>query len=197
MNLSRKPSQPRSGLGACSTGPDQPAFANGPLTSAKVASCRKDSSVTPGPFENVNSKSPLFEKRTITSPVRVVFALRYMSCPLLVCQLPAGSENRCREVVAQLITQNEIIAKTQIRHGRLASIARIFALIASHQPLELTPAILSSPAQACAWDRSDNVAAPRRENKIPTSAILLQTHSRYFHQAPRLRRVADLKPAAG
>src|SRR4029453_3979773 len=196
MSLSRKLSQTRSGLGACSTEPDQPAFANSPLTSAKVASCRKKSSVTPGPFEKVNSKSPPFEKRTSTSPVSVVFAVRYMSCPLLFCQLPAGSENWCREVVTQLVTQNDVIAKSQIRQGRLASITRVFALIASHQPLELTPAILFSPARACAWERSDNVVAARRENKTPTSAILSQTHYRCFHPALRLRPAVDSKRAA-
>src|SRR6266550_9212832 len=115
MSLSRKPSQPRSCCGARSIGPDQPPRANGPLTSAKPASCLKDNSTTPGPFDNVNSKSPVFEKRTSTSPMSVVVAVRYMSCPLLVCQLAVGSENLWREMVAQLITQKEVTARNQVR----------------------------------------------------------------------------------
>src|SRR6266496_2970983 len=115
MSLSRKPSQPRSCCGARSTGPDQPPRANGPLTSAKPASCLKDNSTTPGPFDNVNSKSSAFEKRTITSPMSVVVAVRYMSCPFLVCQLAAASENWWCELVAQLVTQKKAIARKQVK----------------------------------------------------------------------------------
>src|SRR5216110_1148396 len=104
MSLSRKPSQPRNCCGACASGPDQPPWANAPFTSANMASCRKDNKVTPGPFETLNSKSPLFEKRTSTSPMRVVLGVRYMSCPVLVCQLTVGSENAGRETVEQLVT---------------------------------------------------------------------------------------------
>src|SRR4030095_3779544 len=109
MSFARKPSQPRSCCGACSTGPDQPPRANAPFTSANVASCRKDNKVTPGPFETVNSKSPCVEKRNSTSPMRVVSGARYISCPVLVCQFVVGSENPCREIVAQLVMQNEVI----------------------------------------------------------------------------------------
>src|SRR5207248_8529909 len=60
INLSRTPSQPRNCCGARSAGPDQPLRASGPLISAKDASWRIIRSVTPGPFENVSSKSLLF-----------------------------------------------------------------------------------------------------------------------------------------
>src|SRR2546430_3024656 len=115
MSLSRKPSQPHSCCGARSTGPDQPPRANGPLTSAKPASCLKDNSTTPGPFDNINSKSPAFEKRTSTSPMSVVVAVRYISCPLLVCQLAVGSENLWREMVAQPIMQKKKKTRKQDR----------------------------------------------------------------------------------
>ena len=38
----------------------------------------------PGPFDTVNSKSPVFDKRTIASPISVALAVRYMSWPVLV-----------------------------------------------------------------------------------------------------------------
>src|SRR6267143_3882223 len=115
MNCSRKPSQPRNGGGAWSTGPDQPWRANPPLTLAKVPSCRRDNKVIPGPFETVNSKSAVFEKRTSASPISVVFGLRYINCPVLVCQSAVGSENSCCETVAQLVTHKTINEGTEIR----------------------------------------------------------------------------------
>jgi hypothetical protein len=48
---------------------------------------------TPGPLENVSSKSLFFEKRTITSPMSVMPGARYESCPLRTRQSPAGSAN--------------------------------------------------------------------------------------------------------
>ena len=93
ISSSRSPSQPRNCWGARSMAPDQPLRARAPLISAKLASWRKDSNDTPGPLENVNAKSPLFEKRMITSPINVVPAVRYKSCPLRIFQSPAGSAN--------------------------------------------------------------------------------------------------------
>src|SRR5260370_33295736 len=95
--------------------PDQPWRAKAPLTSANGASCRRDRSVIPGPFETVNWKSPVLEKLTSASPISVVFALRYISCPVLVCQSDVGWENSWDETVAQLVTQNGIIARIEIR----------------------------------------------------------------------------------
>src|SRR5690349_21364846 len=94
-------------------GPDQPWRANPPLTSAKEASCRKDNKVIPGPFETVNSKSPVLEKRTSASPISVVFGVRYMSCPLFVCHPITGPENSCCEYIAQLVTQKGAIARME------------------------------------------------------------------------------------
>src|SRR2546426_1721246 len=119
MNWSRNASQPRNCGGACSTGPDQPWRANPPSTSANAASCRRDNNVTPGPFETVNSKSPVLEKRTSASPISVVFGLRYISCPLLVCHPETGSENSCCEIVAQLVTQKSEINRPKI-NGQLS-----------------------------------------------------------------------------
>src|SRR5439155_15612969 len=115
MNWSRNASQPRNCGGACSTGPDQPWRANPPLTSAKAASCRRDNNVTPGPFETVNSKSPVLEKLTSASPISVVFGPRYMSCPVLVFQPAAGGVNSCDEIVTHLVTQKQITAGIEIR----------------------------------------------------------------------------------
>src|SRR5437870_8054495 len=67
MSLSRTPSQPRNCCGARSMGPDQLLRASGPLTSAKLASCRRDNNGATGPFENVSSKSPFFETLIRTS----------------------------------------------------------------------------------------------------------------------------------
>src|SRR5437773_9597198 len=83
--------------------------ANAPLTSANVASCRIDNNVIPGPFDTVNSKSPVLEKRTSASPISVVLGLRYMSWPVLVSHPAVGLENSWDEVVVQLVTQTTAI----------------------------------------------------------------------------------------
>src|SRR4029453_6259227 len=49
-----------------------------------------------------SSKSPSLELRTITSPITVVVALRYINCPVRVCQSAVGCKNWCVVVVAQL-----------------------------------------------------------------------------------------------
>ena len=74
-------------------GPDQPLRASAPLISAKLVSWRKDSNNTPGPLENVSAKSPVCENRMCTSPMSVIFDVRYKSCPLRICQSDVGSAN--------------------------------------------------------------------------------------------------------
>jgi hypothetical protein len=66
--------------------------------------------VIPGPFDTVSSKSPVFDKRTIASPISVALAVRYMSWPVLVCHPAVGSENWWCETDAQLVRQKQVIA---------------------------------------------------------------------------------------
>src|SRR6266481_4428887 len=142
MNWSRNASQPRNCGGACSTGPDQPWRANPPLTSANAASCRRDNNVTPGPFETVNSKSPVLEKRTSASPISVVFADRYMTWPLLVCHPAVGSENSWRETVAQLVMQRTAIARRE-RSVVATALWAVIGLMIRRQLFEPVPTFLS------------------------------------------------------
>ena len=163
ISLSRTPSQPRNCCGARSRGPDQPLRASGPLTSAKPASCRRNNNGATGPFENVSSKSPLFEERMITSPMSVVAGARYKSCPLRTCQLPAGSVNWCCEVVAQFVRSTIASAMTAARKIDIA-------LRESRRPVRADSATFPFSAQARVAVRARRTVACSQKNKTTTSA---------------------------
>jgi hypothetical protein len=92
----------------------------------------------------------------------VVFVVRYMSCPLFVFQFAVDSENWWREMVAQFVTQKEVIVRpkrnvvaTAMRavieppmgrwlqlSERLISIAQDFAVMAQRQQFQQAQALV-------------------------------------------------------
>src|SRR5215211_6559077 len=127
-------------------GPDQRWPVKLALNSANAASCRRDNNVIPGPFDTVNSKSPVFEKRTNASPISVALAVRYISCPVLVCHPAAGSANWCCETETQLVRHTTLITKRPVATAQWAAGREImtqshrFDVAQAHRPASLARA---------------------------------------------------------